>query len=45
MGTCHKAPELSLILCDDLDGWHEGIGRRFRKEGIYVYKWIIDLIA
>ena len=34
--------KLSLILCDELDGWDDGIGRRLREEGTYVYKWLID---
>ena len=26
--------EISWVLCDDLEGW---VGRRSKKEGIYVY--------
>lgn len=37
-----KHGKLSLILCDELDGWDDGIGRRLREEGTYVYKWLID---
>lgn len=41
-GPAMKHGKLSLILCDELDGWDDGIGRRLREEGTYVYKWLID---
>jgi len=25
------------VLCDDLEGWEEGIGGRLKREGIYMY--------
>ena len=25
------------MLCDDLEEWDEGVGRRFKRDGIYVY--------
>ena len=28
---------LSLVLCDDLEGWDGGVGGRLKWEGIYVY--------
>ena len=28
--------ELSLVLCDNLEGW-DGVGGRFRREGTCVY--------
>jgi len=32
--------ELSSIVCDDLEGWDGmGAGRRFRREGIYMYTY------
>lgn len=40
-----KHRKLSPILCDDLDGWDEAIGRRFRKEGIYVYLRLMHVVV
>ena len=38
-GTCQK-----LVLCDHLAGWdEEGGGRGFKKEGTYVYLWLIHV--
>ena len=31
-------------LCDNLEGW-DGVGRRFEKEGTYVYLWLIHADA
>lgn len=28
-----------MLLCDDLEGW---VGRRSKREGIYVYTELID---
>ena len=31
-------------LCINLEGWDgEGAGRRFKREGIYVYLWLIHV--
>ena len=38
--------ELSLVLCDDLDGWDGGGGEReVQREGIYVYIQLIRFIV
>ena len=38
MGTAIKLKELSLVLCDDLDGWDGGGGgRKSKREKIYMY--------
>ena len=29
--------ELSSVLCDDLEGWDEGVGGRLKREGMDVY--------
>ena len=29
--------ELSSVLCDDVEGWDEGVGGRFKREGMDVY--------
>ena len=29
--------ELSSVLCDDLEKWHDRVAGRFQKEGIYVH--------
>ena len=29
----------NLVLCDNLEGWDE-VGRRFKREGIYIYTHI-----
>ena len=30
------------MLCDDLEGWDEA-GGNFKREGIYVYLWLIHV--
>ena len=30
------------MLCDNLEGW-DGVGRKFKKEGTYVYLWVIHV--
>jgi len=36
--------ELKKGLCINLEGWDgEGEGRRFKREGIYVYLWLIHV--
>ena len=36
--------KLKQGLCINLEGWDaEGDGRRFRREGIYVYRWLIHV--
>ena len=36
--------ELKQGLCINLEGWDgEGEGRRFKREGIYVYLWLIHV--
>ena len=37
-----KCRKLSSVFCDDLEGWD---GRNFRREGIYVYTWLIHLVV
>ena len=32
--------ELKTVLCDNLEGW-DGVGGRFKREGTYVYLWLI----
>ena len=33
-----KHRKLSSLLCDDLDGWDGGgVGRKFKREGTYIY--------
>ena len=39
MGSCYR--DLSLVLCDDLEGWDLGVGGRLKREGIYVYLQLI----
>ena len=34
--------ELTLGLCDNLEGW-DGVGGRFKREGTYVYLWRIHV--
>ena len=36
---------LGLVLCDDLDGWGEVVGGRLRREGTYVYIWLIHFVV
>ena len=34
------------MLCDDLEGWDRGgVGRGFKKEGIYVYLRLIHIVV
>ena len=28
--------ELNLVLCNNLEGWAEGVRRKLKREGIYV---------
>ena len=36
--------ELKPVLCDNLEGWGGvGGGRGFRREGTYVYLWLIHV--
>ena len=37
-----KNQELKLGLCDNLEGW-DGVGGRFKREGTYVYLWLIHV--
>ena len=37
--------ELSSVLCDDLEGWDGGSGGRFKREGVYVYMWLIHFLV
>ena len=37
--------ELSLLLRDDLEGWDGEMGRRLKREVIYVYIWLIHVIV
>ena len=45
MGSCRVDRELSLVLCDDLEGWHAGVGGRLKREGIYVYLQLIHSVV
>ena len=29
------------MLCSNLEGWNGRAGRRFTREGIYIYLWLI----
>ena len=32
------------MLCDNLEGWdRSGVGGRFKREGTYVYLWLIHV--
>ena len=33
------------MLCDNLEKWDEGGGSGFKKEGIYIYLWPIQLMS
>ena len=33
------------MLCDDLEGWDGGGGGRFKREGVYVYMWLIHFLV
>ena len=35
-GKLLYSTELSLVLCDDPEGWHEGRGERFKRKVMYV---------
>ena len=39
--------ELSLVLCDDLEGWDWGgrIGGRFKRQRTYVYTKLIHVVV
>ena len=40
--VCFRKPKQGL--CINLEGWDgEGDGRKFRREGIYVYLWLIHV--
>ena len=46
MGTAIKHRKLSLVLCDDLEGWDGGgVQGRLKREGMYVYAWLIRFIV
>ena len=40
-----------MVLCDELEGWDRGVwargsvGGRLKKEGIYVYFWLIHIVV
>ena len=34
--------ELSLGLCNNLEGWDGEVGGMFKREGTYVYLWLIQ---
>ena len=36
--------ELNLVLCGNQDGGRGGVGRRFRREGTYVYLRLICIV-
>ena len=36
--------ELNSVLCENLEGWDgRKMGRKFRRERMYVYLWLIHL--
>ena len=38
--------ELYLVLCENLEEWTGvGVGRRFKREEIYVYLWLIHIVV
>ena len=39
---CIQHRELNPVLCDNLEGW-DGVEERLRREGIYVYLWLIHV--
>ena len=45
MGRCCIAQELSLALCDALEGWEWGWGAGLQKEGIYVHTQLIQFVV
>ena len=46
LGCFVECRVLSLGLCDDLGGWDgERVGGRSKKEGMYVYIWLICFIV
>jgi hypothetical protein len=32
------------VFCDNLEGWDVGVGGRLRKEGIYVYLYLVQVV-
>ena len=30
-----------MVLCDDLEGWNGEVEGRLKREGMYVYIWLI----
>ena len=36
----YDAGSTNPVLCDNLDGWN-GVGGGFRREGTYVYPWLL----
>ena len=40
MGICSVTQGAQTLLCDNLEGWGE-VGERFKREGTYVYLWLI----
>ena len=45
MGTCSIAQELSLVLCDELDGWDGEVRGRSKREGLCVYIELLHFIV
>ena len=33
------------MLCDDLEGQDGGVEARFKREGVNVYLWLIDVVV
>ena len=44
MESCCITQELSLVLCEDLEGW-DGVEREAQEGGVYVYLWLIHIIV
>ena len=45
VGTCSTAQELSVVLCDELDGWDGEVRGSSKREGICVYRELIHFIV
>ena len=45
MGSAASHRELSLVPCDDLEGWDGKGGRGIRREGVYVYLYLIHVVV
>ena len=46
MGSCYITQGARASICSNLEGW-DGVevGRRFQREGTYVYLWLIHIVV